>query len=209
MQQMQMANSFNVEACMAEPGPGPEPAPGGETRGLTAGEIEIARSVFGNSIDYGKVRIHNSSYVPGQGDNIVTPNGELYCGSHYSEDFSKTNPRIFIHEMTHVWQYQNNILDPRVSAMAAWAKCGFKYANAYAYQADPSKDLMDYNLEQQADMVADYFTAKRDGRREQADIDRESVLSKFIANPSYAAKLSLSTQILMAVPTIITAFRFP
>ena len=90
--------------------------------------------------------------------------------------------------MTHVWQYQNNVLDPRVSAVAAWVKAGFNYDKAYSYKLDRGKDLLDYNLEQQAVMLTDYFNAREDGHgsHDQSDADRLQVLQKFIANPSYA-----------------------
>src|ERR1035437_383146 len=111
--------------------------PKGKDREMTPGEIELARSVFGNSINYSKVRIHNSTYLPAcaQGRNIITPNGELYCGANYCDDFSKTDAgtqRLFVHEMTHVWQYQNNILDPRLEAVKTLVEHWGKYSDAYA-----------------------------------------------------------------------------
>lgn len=133
----------------------------GKSRTLTTGETELAKTVFRNSIDYSKVRIHNDKSNILQGDNVtVTPNGELYCAGNYCDDFSKERRHHFIHEMTHVWQYQNNVLDPRVAAATEWVKSGFCYGDCYHYKADPAKDLLDYNLEQQADMVADLFALK-------------------------------------------------
>ena len=135
--------------------------PKGQSRALTPGEIEMAKTVFGDSIDYSKVRIHNDTSNMFQGKNTtVTPNGELYCANNYVDDFSKDSRHHFIHEMTHVWQYQNNVLTPRVAAATQWVKSGFCYTDCYSYKPDPKKDLLDYNLEQQADMVADLFALK-------------------------------------------------
>lgn len=140
---------------------GEDALPKGQSRNLTPGEIELAKSVFGNSIDYSKVRIHNDKNNFMQGDGVtVTPSGELYCADNYCDDFSKGSKSHFIHEMTHVWQYQNNVLDPVASAAVEWVKSGFCYTDCYAYKADPKKDLLDYNLEQQASMVADLFALK-------------------------------------------------
>lgn len=36
----------------------------GSLRLLTLGEIKLAKSVFGNSIEYHKVWIHHDSYLP-------------------------------------------------------------------------------------------------------------------------------------------------
>ncbi len=137
--------------------------PKGQSRGLTPGELEIARSVFGGSIDYSKVRIHNDTSNMFQSkDTTVTPNGEMYCGADsYSDDFSKGDVHRFVHEMTHIWQYQNNVLNPRIAAVKEEFKSGFCYTSAYDYTPDPKKDLLDYNLEQQADMVADNYLSKQ------------------------------------------------
>jgi hypothetical protein len=35
------------------------PTPKGEARGLTSGEIAMARQLFGSSVDYSKVKVHN------------------------------------------------------------------------------------------------------------------------------------------------------
>ena len=135
--------------------------PKGKSRGLTPGEIEMAKTIFGNSVDYSKVKIHNdTSNMFQAGNTTVTPNGEMYCANNYSDDFSKGDKGHFIHEMTHVWQYQNNVLNPRTAAAAEWVKSCGCYGKCYCYTADPKKDLLDYNLEQQAVMVADLFALK-------------------------------------------------
>jgi len=121
----------------------------------------MAKTVFGKSVDYSKVRIHNDTSNMFQANNTtVTPNGEMYCANNYSDDFSKSDKGHFIHEMTHVWQYQNNVLNPRVAAATEWVKSCGCYGSCYCYTADPKKDLTDYNLEQQAVMVADLFALK-------------------------------------------------
>lgn len=184
---MPLAPDFNTNAS----------APTDAGRPMTQGEIAMARSVFGSAIDYSKVRIHSSSYLPAQvqGDNVITPNGEMYCSKNYCSDFSQEGlegRKLFIHEMTHVWQYQNNILDPRLEAVKELIKHFGRYSDTYAYKLDKSKDLTDYNLEQQAHMVEDYYGAKQKapGERTQDDADREVVMKKFLANPSYARRMT-------------------
>lgn len=183
---MPLAPDFNPKAA--------PPADAG--RVMTPGEIAMARTVFGNSIDYSKVRIHTSSYLPAQvqGDNVITPNGEMYCSKNYCNDFSQEGletRKLFIHEMTHVWQYQNHVLDPRLEAVKELIKHFGRYSDTYAYKLDKSKDLTDYNLEQQAHMVEDYYAARQPGaQRTQDDADREVVMKKFIANPSYARSMT-------------------
>ena len=82
-------------------------------RPLTAGEIELARSVFGDAIDYSQVRLVRGKWWPFQPRNAaMAPMGNIYFhpdGGGWSDDFS-TEPLgrqgFFIHEMTHVWQAQ-------------------------------------------------------------------------------------------------------
>lgn len=61
--------------------------------------------------------------------------------------------RHFIHEMTHVWQTQSR----------GWWYVPFWGAlqRRYAYDLKPGKQLKGYGIEQQAEIVADAFMAKR------------------------------------------------
>ncbi|MDF3931929.1 type VI secretion system tip protein VgrG, partial [Pseudomonas citronellolis] len=74
----------------------------------------------------------------------------------YKDDFSSTaNDRdkaLFMHEMTHVWQYQ---LGYRVKWHALWVTS--RGASAYQYQLAASGTLSDYNMEQQGEIISDYF----------------------------------------------------
>ena len=71
-------------------------------RGMTEGEIELARSVYGDSIDYSEVEIHDHSYAltPGQ---VSAPNGDIYYPEgRYQDDFSEGGlgaRKTFIHEL--------------------------------------------------------------------------------------------------------------
>jgi hypothetical protein len=142
------------------------PVEKGNCRTLTFGEEQFARTIFGNSINYNDVRVHNGTSNSFQGSSTtVTPNGELYCADNYCDDFSKVSRSHFIHEMTHVWQYQATPMSPRMAAAATWIGSGFDYGEAYKFTLDPKKDLYDYNLEQQAEIMEAYLDYKeRQGR---------------------------------------------
>ena len=80
---------------------------------LTAGEIDLARSVFGDAIDYAQVRLVEGKWWPFQPRRrAMAPMGNIYFhpdGGGWSDDFSKEplgRQGFFIHEMTHVWQAQ-------------------------------------------------------------------------------------------------------
>ncbi|PUV34359.1 type IV secretion protein Rhs [Cronobacter sakazakii] len=133
----------------------------GSLRLLTLGEIALARTVFGSSIVYPRVWIHHDSYFPFklQGRNTaMSPNGELYFRDWYCEDFSMRSfqyEHLFIHEMSHVWQYQRSIW-VRMRGLTS----GFI---SYKYSFEENKKLLEYRLEQQAQIIADFFLLRKFG----------------------------------------------
>jgi hypothetical protein len=126
----------------------------GSLRRLTSGEIWLAREIFKDTISYYKVWIHHDSYLPFGLQNkntAMAPNGELYFRNWYSPDFSNedfTYQYVFIHEMSHVWQREHgmNII---VRGLISWAV-------SYRYTLD-GRSLGSYPMEQQAQIIADYF----------------------------------------------------
>lgn len=131
----------------------------GKDRALTEGEIAMARQVFGDSIDYKKVTLHNHVYPLTLGlqgaYTTIAPNGGIYFGrKQYREDFSSGDLRsqhLFIHEMTHVWQYQ-------LGYPVFWTRVP-RIWMSYDYDPDGSRRLHEYNMEKQGDILADYFIA--------------------------------------------------
>ena len=129
-------------------------------RSLTAGEVALARSVFGNSIDYGRVRLVRRKWWPFQPKNsAMAPMGNIYFhpeGSAWSDDFSKEKllrQAFFIHEMTHVWQAQ---------AKGRFYLPLMRHPFCrYRYRLNPDKPFNLYGLEQQAEIVAHRFLADR------------------------------------------------
>lgn len=129
-------------------------------RPLTPGEIELGRSVFGDAIDYSKVRMIKRKWWPLQPKNtIMTPSGSLHFhphGSTWSDDFSRepiSYQGFFIHEMTHVWQAQRG--GPLYLPLMRHPFC------RYSYAIKPGKPFRRYGLEQQAEIVRHRFLADR------------------------------------------------
>jgi hypothetical protein len=129
-------------------------------RPLTDGEIELARSVFGDAIDYARVRMVRGKWWPFQPRNsAMAPMGNIYFhpeGGAWSDDFSResiTRQGFFIHEMTHVWQAQ---------AKGRFYLPLMRHPFCrYRYRLDPGKPFHRYGLEQQAEIVASRFLADR------------------------------------------------
>jgi hypothetical protein len=131
-----------------------------ESRALTTGEIALARSVFGDAIDYSKVRVVKGKWWPLQPRDItMAPNGSIYfhpTGGHWSDDFAReplVRQGLFIHEMTHVWQAQKG--GRLYLPLIRHPFC------RYRYQLKPGKPFARYGIEQQAEIVRARFLADR------------------------------------------------
>lgn len=124
-------------------------------RSLTADEIALAKRVFGELIDYGRVRIVNYPYVPWQSDEVfIAPNGFIFVSDkHYKDDYTKygkSYEQVFVHEMTHVMQYQQGInVLLQGAILQSLYYLSFKRYNPYHYHFDKHKSFWDYNIEQQ------------------------------------------------------------
>ncbi|MGI8705491.1 MAG: vgr related protein [Sphingomicrobium sp.] len=130
------------------------------SRSLTSGEIELARSIFGDSIDYSKVRMVRSKWWLFQPKSVtMAPCGNIHFhpgGSQWSEDFSKGplhSQGLYIHEMTHVWQAQTR--GRYYLPLMRHPFCRYRYAIV------PGRRFERYGLEQQAEIVRHVFLAER------------------------------------------------
>jgi hypothetical protein len=125
----------------------------------------MAMMMFKGAIDYSQVRVHKRRYLPGSGSNAMTPHGEIYFPAFaYQDDFSvqdKYKQVWFMHEMTHVWQYQLGY-GVKQAGFKIMLKGGYfknkNHARPLAYQHSPHGDqnqqMSDFNMEQQADIIS-------------------------------------------------------
>jgi hypothetical protein len=129
-------------------------------RPLTRGEIALARPIFGDAIDYSKVRLFRGKWWPLQPPRTaMAPCGNIHFhpnGGGYSEDFSKEplgSQAYFMHELTHVWQAQTK--GRFYLALMRHPFC------RYDYDLRPDQPFRRYGLEQQAEIVKDAFLASQ------------------------------------------------
>lgn len=127
-------------------------------RPLTTGEVALARTVFGDAIDYAAVGVENRKWAFFQPRNVtMAPRGNIHFhpkGGLYCDDFACTYPDaqgLFIHEMVHVWQHQQGIFLP----LKRHPFC------RYDYSLKPGWRLHRYGLEQQAEIVRHVFLLRR------------------------------------------------
>jgi hypothetical protein len=129
-------------------------------RCLTPAETRLAESVFGSAIRYDDVRIHNDKWwwfqprqiaMAPRGHIYFHPKGSLYCADMC--DRGQSDQGLFIHEMAHVWQYQNGVN----LILRRHPFC------RYDYSLRPGWPLRRYGIEQQAEIVRHYFVLKNGG----------------------------------------------
>ena len=131
------------------------------SRPLTPGEVRLARSVFGDRIDYGRVRICGG----GPGRTAITLGSRIHFPSPAPNDASAGALPLqawFVHEMTHVLQFQSAPLRTLWSWFVTLASGGYHRARGYRY-AMPLAHWGAYNLEQQASMVEHAFVLREQG----------------------------------------------
>jgi hypothetical protein len=150
----------------AAPAPAPTPPPpttGPIPRPLTTGEKTLLRSVFANTLSYddqyvgrndGEVGGPWNSYTPG-----YLPNMAVRL---WSWDYSRESPidaAVFVHEMTHVWQSGHGSHNA-VRGIYLWLRYDHiwgDYDNSYHYDLDSSSSFDSFNMEQQAQIIQDYY----------------------------------------------------
>ena len=130
----------------------------GGHRPLTHGEVALVRSVFKDAIDCSTVRIYRRKWFPLQPANVVmAPTGHIHFhpeSNIWCEDFSSEDLDIqglFIHEMTHIWQFQKGVFLP---LRRPWLFCRYDYSLREGWP------LERYGIEQQAEIVRHAFLLK-------------------------------------------------
>ena len=172
-------------------------------RPLTEGEVAMLRPIFRDGVDYARVRVIDNTF-PLQPENVyMTPRGHIYApGRLWSQDFSKARRGervVFVHEMTHVWQFTNG-MDLIGAGTVEFIKNRGAYEKAYPYELAADRDLVDYGMEQQASIIEDYFAITVEHARPERMTNRgldsterdalyAAVMKKFLGNARYARSL--------------------
>lgn len=124
------------------------------TRKLEPWEIELARSVYGDSIRYDLVRLDERAYLGPRQHRFA------YVSMHTINSWGKLQNATLIHELMHVWQYeQHGIVYILRSLRAQHSKMGYNYGGVSALRsaANKGKYFKAFNYEQQADILSDYY----------------------------------------------------
>lgn len=131
-----------------------------KVRTLTPAEIAVAKSVFQNTLNYSMVRVTDTLGLGGKPWTTNSP--PLYLlnvgGDYPNLAADDDRRRLLIHELTHVWQAQHLVpitLNSAVHQTLSAIQNGGDVSAAYAYTV--GKSWGQYNIEQQASIVAHWF----------------------------------------------------
>lgn len=136
------------------------------TRPLTAGEIALAREMFGEALDCAPVRLWAQPFgfprifVAGRWfgrDWIIWPKAQL-LDDYAAPGVPVAQAATLVHELAHVWQAQTG-----VNLALAKLKAGDS-PDSYSYEITPATRWSDLNIEQQARAVEDEFRRRRNGQ---------------------------------------------
>jgi hypothetical protein len=135
------------------------------SRPLTAEEIRYAREIYVDSIDYSKVTITRDSVLSLGAPRTIgnTIHLKSSWGAFVGDTLELTDrgKLTLIHEMGHVWQYQNGglayIPDSLIAQLRAWVGGGGR-GGAYDWRAAHRDGIPweDWNPEQQAGAIEEY-----------------------------------------------------
>jgi len=128
-------------------------------RGMTSAEKTVARGVFGDSIDLNQVRLDEHSLMAALGRTHVT--GYIINSTENIDD-----PKM-IHELTHVWQYEQDglvYIPEAIDAQKSDEKYDYGGLNGLRDKMAAGQGLSAYNPEQQGAIVADYFMLRQYAR---------------------------------------------
>jgi hypothetical protein len=136
-------------------------------RKLNAHEEKLVHRYFGARIKTHNIRIDEKAWL-----------GKKQYGSAYVS----MSDVLFIHEMVHVWQFQTHgsVYIPR----ALWAQrtdMGYNYGGVQALRMAvlQGRSLSDFNYEQQADIISDYFCLQNNLKPRWCSPDDQTALPVF------------------------------
>lgn len=124
------------------------------TRPLYDWEIELGKRIYGDSIRWQRVRIDEAAWLGPKQFRLC------YVSAFTINSWGLMHHPLFIHELMHVWQYQQLGLVYTVRALRAYhSEENYNYGGLERLRELKATGgtIWDFNLEQQADIMSDYY----------------------------------------------------
>ncbi len=157
-------------------------------RSLQPAEIQALRRVYGDSIDYGAIRIQSGGMKNGAGMTAHVVDNTVWLPRNAFRADGSIDPDLLVHEMGHVWQYQNRgpgyMGDALVAQITEGRSGNLGSGSAYdwlsAAQDGRAFDAM--NPESQAELAM-FLGRSLDAGGELSRADLEAAISLEIGRP--------------------------
>lgn len=124
------------------------------TRPLRSWEHELGKRIYGNSIRWHRVRIDEAAWLGPKQYQLC------YVSGFAINSWGSMDNALLIHELMHVWQYQRIGLVYIAKALRAYhSPENYNYGGLDALRKIKAEegDIWAFNLEQQGDIMADYY----------------------------------------------------
>lgn len=124
-------------------------------RRLTPREEAVARTVFGEKIDYSRVLIDTKARIGCKKGKFA------YVSFYLINSWGEMTDSHLIHELAHIWQYER--IGARYMPRAIQAqrsRNGYNYGGMERLHYYANEGFKAFNMEQQADIITDYFLVK-------------------------------------------------
>jgi Ca2+-binding RTX toxin-like protein len=120
-------------------------------RAMTSEEMSVAESVFGTSLRFDRVRLDEHS--------LLAWIGRTHTTGHIINSTVDISDDVMIHELVHVWQYEQEGSVYLPEAGAAQAGDGYEYGEVAGLRTAiaEGKGFASFNREQQGQIVQDYY----------------------------------------------------
>ena len=137
-------------------------------RGLRPEELHFLRPIFGESVPWELVRIDERAWVGPRFARFY------YVTFHTINSWGPVPDHVLVHEVVHVWQYvrRGAVYIPRALS-AQWSEMGYNYGGLESLRCN--ERLEDFNYEQQADIIEDFFRLSRGYRAQWHDLGPETM----------------------------------
>ncbi len=143
------------------------------TRGLSAEEMVLAKRVFGGSIRLDLVRVDALAFTT-----RITRKRFAYVGFYTVNFWKEVNTSELVHELVHVWHYEQLGAVYTVRALRAQqSEEGYNYGGVGALRERlaAGQGFLDFNLEQQAEIVMDCFRLQMGWKPAWGDAKKEDL----------------------------------
>ena len=152
-------------------------------RPLNTRELTLLKSIFGDAVEYNRVVLQKGGLLTLRNQAVAWENRVRFPAARYKLDFINgdlSDACWLVHEITHVWQWQNVSGYHPLKA----AQEHLRGSSPYNYNLDAKRPLTSYGWEQQASIVEHYCRHSIMGNSRLEEF--EAVVRSAIPQPDWA-----------------------